>query len=102
MKRLAFSLALLTIGLPPAFGWNLEDHRDMARLVLEDIAHDEGLDEPVEIRPLASLLDKLKAIRPEIADAWQFSHYLRINPKVDIGTFESLRFPQGSPIGQKS
>ncbi len=98
MKRLPLSLVLFAVCLPlPALGWNLSDHREMARLALEDVAEDWKLDQPVAIRPLSSFLEKLKSIRPELGDPWQFSHYLKINPKIDIGTFESLRYPGRYP-----
>jgi hypothetical protein len=103
MKRLPLFLILIAAGLPlPASGWNLGDHREMARQALADVAADWGLDRPVEVRPLASFLGKLKALRPEIADQWQFSHYLKINPKIDIGTFVSLRHPEEAPGGAKT
>lgn len=101
MKRF---LAVAAILLLPGFAqaWNLNDHREMARQALEDVAKDWELDRPCEIHPLSSFLDKLRMLRPEIADSWQFSNYLKINPKVDIGTFESLRFPEGSPKWKKA
>lgn len=98
MKSRTLSLALLAACLPlNALGWNLSDHREMARLALEDVAKDWGLDDPCEVRPLSSFLDKLGQLRPEIADPWQFSNYLKVNPKVDLGIFASLRYPEGNP-----
>lgn len=94
----AFFVALLLSS--SAFAWNLRDHRDMAKFALADVAKDWGLEETCEIHPLSSFLEKLRTLRPEIADAWQFSNYLKINPKIDLGRTESLRFPEGTPKGK--
>jgi hypothetical protein len=65
-------------------GWNEEDHQVMTRLSLEEVAHSWRLDQPCRVRPLQSLLDKLAKIRPELGDAWHFSDYLKINPKINL------------------
>jgi len=98
MKRLLIAAAFCLLS-SSAFGWNLKDHRNMASLALESVAEEWGLNEACPIRPLELFLDKLKPIRPEIADAWQFSFYLKINPKIDLSAQTSLRFPEGTPRG---
>lgn len=100
MKKLAI-ITLFAILPAAAHAWNLNDHREIARRSLEDVSKDWRLDVPCEVHPLSSLLEKLKPLREELGDAWQFSSYLKINPKIDIGTEESLRFPEGSPKGKK-
>lgn len=100
MKRILIAAAFCLLS-SSVFGWNLKDHRDMARLALEDVAGDWGLNEPCEIHPLEAFLEKLRPLRPEIADAWQFSYYLKINPKIDLNVQTSLRFPEGTPKAKK-
>ena len=48
---------------------------------LIDVAKEWGLDQPVPVRPLRSLLTKLPQ---EIGDNWRFSDWLGINPSIDI------------------
>ncbi len=64
--------------------WDGEDHHTMTRLALQDIAHDWHLDIPVAVKPIRALLDKLQVLRPEFRDPWFFSHYLKINTKIDL------------------
>jgi len=67
-----------------AQAWDLEDHRLLSRLALKSVAHDRWLNQPCEIHPLQSLLNKLGQIRPELGDAWHFADYLKINPKINL------------------
>lgn len=66
------------------WAWNGTDHIAITRLALEEAAPDWQLDQPVEIHPLQSLLDKLKVIRPALGDPRQWAHYLQINTKTDF------------------
>jgi len=92
MKHFLF---LLLICCPSAaLAWNLSDHRDISKLSLQDVSAEWGLNKPVAVRPLDSLLEKIRPLRPEIADRWHFSHYLQVNPKIDLGHAESHLLPQ--------
>jgi hypothetical protein len=102
-KRLILAIVVWSLlPLRNALGWNLGDHRELAKRAVEDVAKDWGLDQPCDVHPLSAFLEKLKPLREELGDPWQFSRYLKINPKVDIGTQESLRFAEGSPKGAKA
>ncbi len=89
-----------------AHAWNLDDHRALGKGALEKVAQDWGLDQPCDVHSLDDFLQKAAALRPTAAREFpelatfasfenrsQFANYLRINPKIDIGTFESLRHP---------
>ncbi len=56
----------------------------MTRLALEEVSTDWKLDTVYEVRRLQSFLAKLSKIRPELADTWHFSDYLKINPKINL------------------
>jgi hypothetical protein len=101
VKKTLTAFLLLVSLTVPAYGWNLSDHREIARRSLEDVAKGWSLDVPCEVHLLASFLDKLKPLREPLGDPWQFSASLKINPKIDIGAEESLRFPEGDAKGKK-
>ncbi len=99
MKKIL--MAALLICIPATgFGWNLSDHREMSRLALEDVAAEWGLDQPCEVHPLQSFLDKLQSLRETLGDRWQFSQYLQINPKIDVSTPKSYLFD--TPLASQS
>lgn len=64
--------------------WDGSDHQTMGRLALEEVSKDWGLDVPVEVQPLQSLLNKLAPLRTEWSDARHFSDSLKINPKANL------------------
>ena len=109
MRRLLIAFALVA---SPTItrGWNGPDHQAIGRIALQEVAREWGLDRPVPVRPLESLLKKLllcmdsssmgivrgRAGSPpdfsepsgcasgERIDPWHFADWLKINPAIDI------------------
>lgn len=80
MKKIALLLFLTPCRL---LAWNGSDHQAMTRLALEKVAAPWGLNQPVAVHPLKSLLAKIST-GGERMDPWHFSDWLKINPAIDL------------------
>ena len=92
MRRLLFLLCIVVLSAPGVvLAWSLSDHREMSHLALVEVAPAWGLESECETHPLQSLIDKLRPLREELGDAWHFSAYLQLNPKIDLGAMADTR-----------
>ncbi len=76
-------LPLIILLLLPSqlLAWNGSDHQLMVLKALEEV---QGLEEPCDIRPLQSFLDKLASQRESLKKHPSFLNYLKINPRTDL------------------
>lgn len=92
MKKILLALLLIFGFCGHLHAWNLADHRNLSRLALEDVASGWGLDHPIEVKPIESLLEKLRPLREELGDSWHLAQFLQINTKTDFSSTASYRF----------
>jgi hypothetical protein len=83
MKK-ALLLVFLLLLSSPLRAWDEADHQRITALALEEVSAEWKLDQPVEVRPLSSFLNKLAKIRPGLSDPKRFAAYLKINPEINL------------------